>query len=174
MIIRPCSNGEECVSYPIIGEPTKLATGNPGLACFACEEHRMDQELEIEQGRATQRRATGSRATHERKVETCALRSCERPAAASGRLWGPVCREHAQAEGAAEEWHRRKEHVRDLERNLRIAWASADEALEHKWEGLLDRADVEVEEAKAKLREAERMAVPSTGKAGLRTWLKER
>jgi hypothetical protein len=48
--------------------------------------------------------------------------------------------------------------VRALERNLRTAWASADEALERRWEGLLDRADVEVEEAKAKLREAERMA----------------
>jgi uncharacterized protein YhaN len=113
----------------------------------------MDQELEIEQ-----RRTTRSRATHERKVESCARRSCERPAAASGRLSEPVCREHAEAEGAAEEWRRRKEHVRALERNLRTAWASADEVLERRWEGLLDRADVEVEEAKAKLREAERMA----------------
>lgn len=116
----------------------------------------MDQELEIEQRRTT--RSTRSRATHERKVETCARRSCERPAAASGCLSEPVCREHAEAEGAAEEWRRRKEHVRALERNLRTAWASADEALERRWEGLLDRADVEVEEAKAKLREAERMA----------------
>jgi hypothetical protein len=117
----------------------------------------MDQELEIEQ-----RRTTRSRAAHERKVETCvetcARRACERPAAASGRLSEPVCREHAEAEGAAEEWRRRKEHVLALERNLRTAWASADEALERRWEGLLDRADVEVEEAKAKLREAERMA----------------
>src|SRR5918997_6704745 len=35
-----CSNGENCVAYPALGEPSKLSRGNPGTRCFACEEQR--------------------------------------------------------------------------------------------------------------------------------------
>ena len=41
-----CSNGEHCVAYPTLGEPSKLSSGNPGPRCFACDERRAASELE--------------------------------------------------------------------------------------------------------------------------------
>jgi hypothetical protein len=35
---RLCSNGDECVAYPALGQPAKLSAGNPGDVCFRCEE----------------------------------------------------------------------------------------------------------------------------------------
>ncbi len=40
-----CERGAHCVSYPTLGEPSKLSRANPGPRCFACEEHRMDFEV---------------------------------------------------------------------------------------------------------------------------------
>src|SRR5918997_3842265 len=41
-----CERGAKCVSYSTLGEPSKLSRANPGPRCFACEEHRMDFEVE--------------------------------------------------------------------------------------------------------------------------------
>ena len=35
-----CANGETCVAYRAVGEPAKLAHGNPGPSCFACVSSR--------------------------------------------------------------------------------------------------------------------------------------
>ena len=40
-----CVNGENCVAYPTLGEPSKLSRGNPGPRCFACEERRVASKL---------------------------------------------------------------------------------------------------------------------------------
>lgn len=34
---RYCRNGKGCVSYPYLGEPTKLNSGNKGFVCYKCE-----------------------------------------------------------------------------------------------------------------------------------------
>ena len=41
-----CASGARCVSYPTLGEPSKLSRGNPGPRCFACEKHRGEFEVE--------------------------------------------------------------------------------------------------------------------------------
>jgi hypothetical protein len=41
-----CASGAECVSYPTLGEPSKLSRGNPGPRCFACEIQRRYFEFE--------------------------------------------------------------------------------------------------------------------------------
>jgi hypothetical protein len=41
-----CERGANCVSYPTLGEPSKLSRANPGPRCFACEEHRRDFQVE--------------------------------------------------------------------------------------------------------------------------------
>jgi hypothetical protein len=44
-VVEPrCSNGIHCVAYPALGEPSKLARGNPGSRCFACEKRRETSE----------------------------------------------------------------------------------------------------------------------------------
>jgi hypothetical protein len=42
-----CANGENCVAYPTLGEPSKLSRGNPGPRCFACEERRAASNLKV-------------------------------------------------------------------------------------------------------------------------------
>jgi hypothetical protein len=42
-----CNNGTSCVSYPSLGEPAKLSRSNPGLACYACEERRVAEEIDL-------------------------------------------------------------------------------------------------------------------------------
>lgn len=41
-----CTSGANCVSYPTLGEPSKLSRGNPGARCFACEKQRGEFEVE--------------------------------------------------------------------------------------------------------------------------------
>ena len=41
-----CASGVSCVSYPTLGEPSKLSRGNPGPRCFACEKQRAEFEVE--------------------------------------------------------------------------------------------------------------------------------
>ena len=41
-----CASGTNCVSYLSLGEPSRLARGNPGPSCFACEKRSGDSSVE--------------------------------------------------------------------------------------------------------------------------------
>jgi hypothetical protein len=57
-----CANGENCVAYPALGEPSKLSRGNPSPRCFACEERRVISNLKAAASHAGPR-VTGWRST---------------------------------------------------------------------------------------------------------------
>jgi hypothetical protein len=41
-----CASGANCASYLSLGEPSRLARGNPGPWCFACEKRSGDSKVE--------------------------------------------------------------------------------------------------------------------------------
>ena len=47
MMQERCANDTSCASYPSLGEPAKLSRSNPGPACYACEERRVAEEIEL-------------------------------------------------------------------------------------------------------------------------------
>ena len=113
-----CSNGENCVSYHALGEPSKLSRSNPGTRCFACEEHRVASELKT---------AADKKQAVERR------RAKERPWSRGNGLEEHVRQELAQPERAREVWERRRRSVLTCERALRSALASGDERLVRRW-----------------------------------------
>jgi hypothetical protein len=167
-----CSNGTDCVAYPILGEPAKLSRGNPGPWCFACEERRVAAEVEVAAARSRdekRRKATGSpkaKRSHLGKKNRpeeriCMKPSCERPVAESDGT-AVFCREHAEANRATAVRERRRAWVLACERAVRSAIASGDERLERRWAKLLIAAEVSFAEAEAELRVAEIRAQPTT------------
>ena len=99
-----CSNGENCVSYPALGEPSKLSRSNPGTRCFACEERRVASELE----RAT----TNKKAVWLEKEKE--LRWAK----------GDGLPEQTEVDCAHEVWERRRSSLLTCERGLRSALTS--------------------------------------------------
>src|SRR5215210_3353676 len=108
-----CSNGENCVAYPALGEPAKLSRGNQGTRCFACEERHAASELKSA--------PADKKAAERRKTK-------ERPWAKGNELKENVGREHTEAEQRAREvFERRRRSVLTCEGGLRLALASGDE-----------------------------------------------
>ena len=138
-----CSNGENCVAYPALGEPSKLSRGNPGTRCFACEE---------------QRRVTSSSEATAAEKEVVGRGKAKEPRWVTGN--GPE--EHArpryapEAERTREVWERRRRSVLTCERGLRSALASGDERLVRRWSRSLREAEVRLAWAEADLAHAEK------------------
>jgi hypothetical protein len=158
---RRCSAEERCASYGALGGPAKLSRGNPGPACYACQERRAASELRKEaarrrpaEGRESARRRRPPAGGDEPRLggdggapSACAKGSCQRPAVEL-RGGTRLCREHAEA-ALARGWHEgRSMWALICDRNLREALASGDEEMARKWSGLQ-------EEAKARLAQAE-------------------
>src|SRR3712207_4890354 len=99
-----CSNGESCVAYPALGQPSKLSRSNPGTRCFACEERRVAFELK-------------TTAADKKAVE----RGNANEPRWGNRLEEHVGREHAEVDRAREVWERRRRSVLTCERGLRSA-----------------------------------------------------
>jgi hypothetical protein len=160
-----CSNGTNCVAFPIVGEPAKFSRSNPGPRCFACEERRVAAELAAvaEDPGDEQHRKTGrSRRTRgtKRRERTCVRESCERPAVEwDGTAF--VCLEHAEVSRAAAVRKRRGARALTCERAVRAAFASGDGHLERRWAKLLLAAEVRFAETEARLRAAEMRAQPT-------------
>ncbi len=155
-----CANGERCVAYPVLGQPSKLSRGNPGPRCFACEERRVASELEAaakKKSQVTERQKTNRR-LNAGKESVCTKRSCERPAVARDGMAALVCREHAAVWSAAAVRERRRAWVLTCERALRSAIASDDKRLERKWARLLLEAEARLAWAEAELEAAEAKA----------------
>ena len=136
-----CSNGIRCVAYPALGEPSKLSRSNPGMRCFACEERRVDSELET---------AADKKQAVERR------RAKERPWSRGNGLEEHVSQELAQPERTREVWERRRRSVLTCERGLRSALASGDERLVLRWSRSLREAKKRLVWAEADLARAEK------------------
>jgi hypothetical protein len=137
-----CSNGERCVAYPALGEPSKLSRGNPGPKCFACEERRATSKLKA------------ASANVEEVVECGKVDGLRR-----GRSEG--LKEHAQAEQRAREvLERRKRSVLTCKRALRSALACGDERLARRWSRSLREAEDRLVWAEADLQATETKAHP--------------
>jgi hypothetical protein len=136
-----CSNGESCVAYPALGQPSKLSRSNPGTMCFACEERRVAFELKtsaankkvVERGKANEPRW-------------------------GNRLEERVGREHAEVDRAREVWERRRRSVLTCKRGLRSALASGEERLVRRWSRSLRDAEARLAWAEADLDTAEKRA----------------
>jgi len=134
-----CSNGESCVAYPALGQPSKLSRGNPGTRCFACEERRVAFELKTT--------AADKKAVERRQAP-------EPRSGKSNRL-----DEHdAGVDRAREVWERRRRSVLTCERGLRSALDSGEARLVRRWSRSLRDARVRLAWAEADLDAAEKRA----------------
>ncbi len=131
-----CSNGENCVAYPALGAPSKLARGNPGTRCFACEERRVASKL----------KATAAKEEVVERMEANEPRS--------GKSGGP--QEHTEVGRAYEVLQRRRRSVLTCERGLHAALGSGDERLVRRWSRLLREAEARLAWAEADLARAEK------------------
>ena len=131
-----CSNGENCVAFPILGEPSKLSRSNPGSRCFACEERRAASELNTA--------AADKKPTERRNANT-------RPWAKTNSQTEPT-----EVKRAREVLERRRSSVLTCEGGLRSALASGDERLVRRWSRSLREAEERLAWAEADLLRAEK------------------
>jgi hypothetical protein len=138
-----CANGETCVAYPALGEPSKLSRGNLGTRCFACEERRVASER--------------GKATAAKEEEVAERVKADEPRWAKGNaLEEHVGREHAEANRAREILERRRRSVLTCERGLRSALASGNKRLVRRWSRSLREAEDRLAWAEADLDTAEK------------------
>jgi hypothetical protein len=123
-----CASGANCVSYPTLGEPSKLSRANPGPRCFACEKQRADFEVE---GVAAELKA------EQQKAE-------ELKAAKHRQKQNPSRSESYELE-------RRRASVVTCERGLQSAIASEDARLTRRWSRSLREAQARLVWAEADL-----------------------
>ena len=129
-----CASGANCVSYPTLGEPSKLSRANPGPRCFACEKQRAEFE---EGGVAAQLKAAKHRQT-KKPNHSEAHESEVSPASAI--------------------LERRRGSVRTCERGLQSAIASNDARLTRRWSKALRDAQARLLWAEADLEASENKA----------------
>ena len=140
-----CERGAKCVSYPTLGEPSKLSRANPGPRCFACEEHRMDFEVEAftAKAKATKHRQVKrpSRSEgYEPEVDSWAGRLSERASTEGGGA-AFVGHHHAEESRALAIQERRRASVLTCERGLHSAIDSGDARLKRTWSKALREAE---------------------------------
>ena len=131
-----CASGANCVSYPALGEPSKLSRGNPGPRCFACEKRR--GEFEVEAVAA--------------KLKAAKHRQVKKPSLSEG--YEP---EVSRASAIRE---LRRTAVLTCERGLRSAIDSDDARLTRKWSRSLREARARLLRAEADLEASEKSAPP--------------
>jgi hypothetical protein len=136
-----CARGANCVSYPTLGEPSKLSRGNPGPRCFACEKQRGDLEVKAFSAKA--------KAAKHRQVKRP---TTERAGAAF------VGHQHAEVSRTSEIRERRRASVLTCERGLQSAIVSGDARLTRTWSKSLLEAEARLRWAEADLVAAEKSA----------------
>jgi hypothetical protein len=129
-----CASGASCVSYPTLGEPSKLSRGNPGPRCFACEKQR--GELEVEAVAA--------------KLKVAKHRQVKKPRRSEGY--------EPEVSRASEIRERRRTSVLTCERGLRSAIVSDDARLTRRWSRSLREARARLLWAEADLEASEKSA----------------
>ena len=134
-----CASGANCVSYPTLGEPSKLSRANPGPRCFACEKQRADFEVE---GVAAELKAEELKAAKHRQKEKPSRSEGYEPEVS--RAWALL--------------ERRRASVRTCERGLQSAIASNDTRLTRRWSRSLRDAKARLLWAEADLETSEKKA----------------
>jgi hypothetical protein len=129
-----CASGAECVSYPTLGEPSKLSRGNPGPRCFACETQRRDFELKAVAAMP--------------KAGT--FREVKRPSRSEDYV--------PEVSRASENRKRRRASVLTCERGLQSAIDSDDARLMRTWSKSLRDAEARLLWAEAELEASDRKA----------------
>ena len=127
-----CASGANCVSYPTLGEPSKLSRANPGPRCFACEKQRADFEVE---GVAAELKAEELKAAKHRQKQKPSRSESYEPEVS--RAWAIL--------------ERRRASVRTCERGLQSAIASEDARLTRRWSRSLREAQARLQWAEADL-----------------------
>jgi hypothetical protein len=129
-----CASGASCVSYPTLGEPSKLSRANPGPRCFACEKQRGEFEDEAVAA----------------KLKTAKHRQVGRPSRSEG--YEP---EVSRASAIRE---RRRTSVLTCERGLQSAIVLGDARLRRRWSRSLREARARLLWAEADLEASEKTA----------------
>jgi hypothetical protein len=129
-----CARGENCVSYPTLGEPSKLSRANPGPRCFACQKQRADCEIEAAAA----------------KLKDARHRQMNKPSRSEGY--------EPQVSPASAIRERRRTSVRTCERGLQSAIASGDARLTRRWSRSLREARARLLWAEADLEATEKSA----------------
>jgi hypothetical protein len=128
-----CASGANCVSYPTLGEPSKLSRANPGPRCFACEKQRADIEVE---GVAAELKAEELKAAKHRQKQKPSRSESYEPEVS--RAWAILL-------------ERRRASVVTCERGLQSAMASDDVRLTRRWSRSLREAQARLVWAEADL-----------------------
>ena len=134
-----CASGANCVSYPTLGEPSKLSRANPGPRCFACEKQRADFEVE---GVAAELKAEELKAEEHRQKQKPSRSEGYEPEVS--RAWAIL--------------ERRRASVRTCERGLQSAIASDDARLTRRWSRSLRDAKARLLWAEADLEASKKRA----------------
>jgi hypothetical protein len=111
-----CASGANCVSYPALGEPSKISRGNPGPRCFACEKQRGELEVKVVAA----------------KLKAAKHRQVKKPSLSEGY--------EPEVSRASEIRERRRMAVLTCERGLRSAIDSDDARLTRRWSRSLREA----------------------------------
>ena len=132
-----CASGANCVSYPTLGEPSKLSRANPGPRCFACEKQRADFEVEgvAAELKAEELKAEELKAAKHRQKQKPSRSESYEPEVS--RAWAIL--------------ERRRASVRTCERGLQSAIASEDARLTRRWSRSLREAQARLQWAEADL-----------------------
>jgi hypothetical protein len=133
-VVLRCASGVNCVSYPTLGEPSKLSRSNPGPRCFACEKQR--KEFEVEGAAA--------------KLEAAEYRQMKKPSRSEGY--------EPEVSPASAIRERRRASVLTCERGLQSAIASDDARLTRRWSRSLRDAQARLRWAEADLEASEKRA----------------
>jgi hypothetical protein len=133
-----CASGANCVSYPTLGEPSKLSRANPGPRCFACEKQRADLEVEgvAAELKAEQLKAEELKAAKHRQKQKPSRSESYEPEVS--RAWAILL-------------ERRRASVGTCERGLQSAIASDDVRLTRRWSRSLREAQARLVWAEADL-----------------------
>ena len=157
-----CASGASCVSYPALGEPSKLSRGNPGPRCFACERQRKEFEVEAAAAKlkaAKHRQVKRPRRSegYEPEVRSGVERFSERPTTerADAALVG---HQNAEVSRASAIRKRRRASVLTCERGLQSAIVSDDARLVRRWSRSLREAQARLLWAEADLETSEKKA----------------
>jgi hypothetical protein len=157
-----CASGANCVSYPTLGEPSKLSRGNPDPRCFACEKQRAEFEVEaaalkLKAVKHRQVKKPSRSKNDEPEVRSGAERFSKRPATerADAALVGHQNAEVSRASAIRE---RRRASVLTCERGLQSAIVSDDARLMRRWSRSLREAQARLLWAEADLETSEKKA----------------
>ena len=157
-----CASGANCVSYPTLGEPSKLSRGNPGPRCFACEKQRAEFEVEaaalkLKVDKHRQVKKPSRSKNDEPEVRSGAERFSERPTTerADAALVG---HQNAEVSRASAIRKRRRASVLTCERGLQSAIVLGDVRLMRRWSRSLRDAQARLLWAEADLETSEKKA----------------